>query len=431
MKFTQQKSLFLFSILLFTSHLIIAQQTPSNLTSIAFDMRKGGNVCSNTASNGTDTPTPIGEPNNATGLAFPGQVGVWHSLNAGSGFLTICCPNMPSTTVNGITFTLNTNTDIYESYSGAASITDALREPVIFLRDKICFDENGSNAGTISSSINWQITGLDPAKNYNLVLFGQQGGNPADFSINGHDAGNGVGNPVNSDSEFDGNFTNVSPDANGHITGVFSKRTDQVFSSWAGLQILEGYTDQCGGTTNYTIHDSYINSRYHSFRTNGTITTEGTVTIEGEDGVVAFSSNTSITLKPGFHAMANSDFIASIRPDCALPLVEESSATSRNNNPLNQAFAALSANLPEQTLAISPNPVIYQANISFELPKESVVHINLFNLNGQLVKHLTSGEFTKGTHELNAQVQDLAAGMYYIQLQSSYAKTIQKIMIAR
>lgn len=411
---------------------LIAQQTPSNLTSIAFDMRKGNTVCINTPEVGTDTPTPTGEPNNSNGLVLPGQVGLWHHLNAGSGFLTVCCPTTPSTTVNGITFTLNTDADIFESFTGGSSITDVLREPIIFLRNNICHDGTGGNEGVISSSIDWQITGLDPTKNYNLIFFGQQGGNPANFSINGHDAGNGVGFPATVDAEFDGNFVNVSPDANGHLTGVFAKRSDQQFSSWAGLQILEGYTADCGGSTNYTIHDSYINSQYNNFNTNGSITTDGTVNVEATDGAVRFNSNSSITLKPGFHAMANSDFVASANSICTPALVEESPiVTSRNSNSLSQAIAALPADSPEQTLSISPNPAIYQTNISFELPKESLINVGLFNINGQLVKQLASGEFTKGQHELNLQLQDLAAGMYYMQLQSSYAKTIQKIMVAR
>ena len=124
--------------------------------------------------------------------------------------------------------------------------------------------------------------------------------------------------------------------------------------------------------------------------------------------------------------------MAAISDVCLATLQQDSPvAASRSSNALSQAIAALPSNLPEQTLAISPNPAIYQTAISFELPRESIINVGLFNVNGQLVKHLTSGEFTKGQHELRIQLQDLAAGMYYVQLQSSYAKTIQKIMVAR
>ena len=205
-----------------------------------------------------------------------------------------------------------------------------------------------------------------------------------------------------------------------------------IFQSQTGLQILEGYTADCGGSTNYTIHDSYINSQYNTFNTNGTIATEGTVNVSATDGAVRFNSNSSITLKPGFHAQANSDFIASANSICAPTLQEKSPvATSRNSNALSQAIAALPSNSTEQNLAISPNPVIYQATINFELPKESVINIGLFNMNGQQIKHGTSGEVAEGQHELTIQTEDLAAGMYYVQLQSSYAKTIQKIMVAK
>jgi hypothetical protein len=172
------------------------------------------------------------------GLKLPGQVGSWNSLIVGNGAFTSTYSAQRSITVSGITFKFDVGgAGTYQTF---ADSLDPLRSTVAFLRANAA---GGSQpAPATSSSLAWQITGLTPGASYNLILFGQEqtadnnAVNPANFSIAGYDAGNGIGNPVTLDAENDGNFTNV-PAVGGTITGTFALQPGQAFAGWAGLQI--------------------------------------------------------------------------------------------------------------------------------------------------------------------------------------------------
>ncbi|NQT36126.1 MAG: PEP-CTERM sorting domain-containing protein [Planctomycetes bacterium] len=66
--------------------------------------------------------------------------------------------------------------------------------------------------------------------------------NPADFTILGHDAGNGVGNPVTLDAENDGNFTGVIASSTGLIQGTMSVRQGEGYAAVSGLQLMPAAT---------------------------------------------------------------------------------------------------------------------------------------------------------------------------------------------
>ena len=157
-----------------------------------------------------------GEPSNTVGLMLPGQVGPWNGLRIATG------NSSTAVTIGAVTFTLNSDGDQYEAFG-----TSPLRDDVAFLNN------------TTASSISWTLTGLTAGQAYDLILFGQSfngsPANPADFSITGHDAGNGVGSPVTLDAENDGNFTGVIA-VGGTISGTFALRSGQSASAWSGLQ---------------------------------------------------------------------------------------------------------------------------------------------------------------------------------------------------
>ena len=205
--------------------------------SISFDFVTGMGLCN--LSGGITTTPPSDEPNNNDGLMLPGQVGQWNSLLVGGGQLTNCCTTSPSISISGITFTLNTNNNSFETFSSSGS--DLLRNTVLFFRENNNVSCNSTPDGPPDQSLDWELSGLDTTKNYNIIFFGQSTNgtpsNPGDFSIIGHDAGNGTGNPVSLDSENDGNFTAVVPDTLGVIRGTFSIQTGASFSSWSGVQI--------------------------------------------------------------------------------------------------------------------------------------------------------------------------------------------------
>ncbi len=224
------KNLFLIVTLICFGTLCYAQGP----ISISFDMMANNAQC---GAGGTTSPVPKGEPSNSDGLELPGQIGLWNSLKVGNADFNTCCTADASITVSGITFAIESG-DEYGTSMGINS--DSLRETVIYFQDPA-----GSNGCVISTpSLDWSISGLDPTKTYNLILFGQvfidgNSTNPADFAINNHNAGNGIGMPVTLDADNDGNFTNVVPNAQGKITGTFTHRAGESFSGWSGIQIME------------------------------------------------------------------------------------------------------------------------------------------------------------------------------------------------
>lgn len=59
-----------------------------------------------------------------------------------------------------------------------------------------------------------------------------------------------------------------------------------------------------------------------------------------------------------------------------------------------------------------PNPFNPSTTIKFALPVESKVTVTLFNMLGQKVRDVVSGQFAAGTQEVNLNASDLASGMY-------------------
>ena len=206
---------------------VTAQPAHAEVVSISFSVN-GNNAT------GQRNPVPVGEPSNSSGLVLPGQVGPWNDLlfpsATSSGLIT------REVTVGDITFNFNTSVPAesiatFLNFPNAAR--DDLRSAYVNLSTDLFVLGN-------SDPVSWSITGLDPAKKYNVILFGiRVGGSvirPADFSILGHDAGNGIGNPVTLDAENDGNFVEVSAPG-GMIEGRFALRSGQSISGWSGLQI--------------------------------------------------------------------------------------------------------------------------------------------------------------------------------------------------
>lgn len=189
---------------------------PSAPLSIAFN-----NTNNNVGGSGNNNPT--GEPSNTDGLQLPGQIGPWEDFVIGNGWIFTQGNSLPSPSINvgGITFTLDTLGNGYETFNPPVG-NDDLRRAVAFLR---------------SGAFSWSLTGLADGALYDLILFGQENGaNPANFSILGHDAGNGIGGAVTNDSEADGNFRRVQALA-GTISGAFGLKSGESFAGWSGLQL--------------------------------------------------------------------------------------------------------------------------------------------------------------------------------------------------
>jgi hypothetical protein len=79
-----------------------------------------------------------------------------------------------------------------------------------------------------------------------------------------------------------------------------------------------------------------------------------------------------------------------------------------------------------------PNPFNPTTNIRFALPKVSDVTLKIYNINGQLVETLLSGErVSAGTNEIKFNASTLASGIYFYTLQADNYKETKKMMLIK
>ncbi|NIS37608.1 T9SS type A sorting domain-containing protein, partial [Candidatus Saccharibacteria bacterium] len=82
-----------------------------------------------------------------------------------------------------------------------------------------------------------------------------------------------------------------------------------------------------------------------------------------------------------------------------------------------------------------PNPFNPQTSIRFTLPQEHQVTLNIYNIQGQLVKRLVDHRYDAGAHTVNWDGQDqygqkVASGIYIYRIQAgAFSQTRKMILI--
>ena len=76
-----------------------------------------------------------------------------------------------------------------------------------------------------------------------------------------------------------------------------------------------------------------------------------------------------------------------------------------------------------------PNPFNSGTKISFEIPKSSVVNINLYDVTGKLVSVIVKKNFIKGLHSINFERGVLASGIYFLQMKVARFNRVRKLLI--
>ena len=85
-------------------------------------------------------------------------------------------------------------------------------------------------------------------------------------------------------------------------------------------------------------------------------------------------------------------------------------------------------------LKVYPNPIRRQASISFELADKGSASLSVFNLRGQKVRTLASGDLPAGKHSLswdgrNSQGHAAGAGVYLMRLEQGNASVTRKVVL--
>ena len=142
-----------------------------------------------------------------------------------------------------------------------------------------------------------------------------------------------------------------------------------------------------------------------------TISTVGTVIITGD---MVFKAGTSITLNPGFHARAGSNFSA---------IMQTCTPTSGNiqDKVSNDNLKRIEGNLTDKptsfqaTLSVMPNPFRGETTIQYQLRQTEEVLIQVMDVNGKVVQVLEN-QVTKsaGLNEAKFSGDMLDAGMYAV-----------------
>lgn len=205
------------------------------------------------------------------------------------------------------------------------------------------------------------------------------------------------GNDTTGDHDMDGICNNLDPDAPAACN-----------EDIAAVQPVQ-YASGPGTTT---------------VRASQTITTNGIVIVP-QGAAVIYTAGQAITLTPGFQAQANSTFSAKIE-SCT-----SSSATELETR--SEEIEEIQETRPEAlTLKVFPNPTSGMTNIQYDLPEESGVTLQVYNLQGRVVQTLLqSGLQPSGKHFLEWNASDLAGGLYLVSIKTASDFKIQKLMVAK
>ena len=183
--------------------------------------------------------------------------------------------------------------------------------------------------------------------------------------------------------------------------------------------------DTYDGDVMMTINQHPVEVEMH--QANAMIISEGTVAPNVD--LVTFQAGDVITLLPGFHAMAGSNFLAKIDSCGQNPsatLILKNSSLSRQNTTISNAV------IPDISLKVFPNPFISSTQIAFQLPQEEKINLSVYDNFGRLIKTYYDGDWqAAGTYEVTFESGDLTSGLFIAVLKTEKAVVSQRIVLTR
>ncbi|MCX6243981.1 MAG: Omp28-related outer membrane protein [Bacteroidetes bacterium] len=78
-----------------------------------------------------------------------------------------------------------------------------------------------------------------------------------------------------------------------------------------------------------------------------------------------------------------------------------------------------------------PNPAADQTVISFSLPASDRISLDLYDVNGRMISHISDGVYPAGTSNVTVSISGFNAGVYYYTLQSSTGKLTRKMIVVK
>ncbi len=150
---------------------------------------------------------------------------------------------------------------------------------------------------------------------------------------------------------------------------------------------------------------------------------------------VSFKAGQSILLLPGFATGEAVEFIARIENCVTDDEEKEAKASFEKKAPeqLQPIVIIKPADQPTKSnliLTIQPNPFTQQTMVRYTLTKPTPVHIQVYSLNGKLIKQWNHPLQDIGTQEQLIQVPPLPSGMYFLSIQTREGSIVEKIIIS-
>ena len=81
-------------------------------------------------------------------------------------------------------------------------------------------------------------------------------------------------------------------------------------------------------------------------------------------------------------------------------------------------------------MQLFPNPANTTANVSFELASKEEVTLNIYNTLGELVSSENKGELAPGKQVVSFNTENLANGMYMVELVTGDSKTVTRMNVS-
>jgi len=85
----------------------------------------------------------------------------------------------------------------------------------------------------------------------------------------------------------------------------------------------------------------------------------------------------------------------------------------------------------QNQLKIFPNPATSNATISFSLSKPGKVSLNVYSIEGKLIKIIAAKNFEAGGHQLSLDTKDLKAGIYILSMQLQGTVQTKKLILIK
>jgi hypothetical protein len=78
-----------------------------------------------------------------------------------------------------------------------------------------------------------------------------------------------------------------------------------------------------------------------------------------------------------------------------------------------------------------PNPFNPSTNIRFALPEKTKVSLEIYNVIGQKVVDVFSGELNSGVHEIEFTNVNLSSGIYFYKLKTNKFSEVKKMILLK